>query len=119
MFQRLVTRQSKKALLGSLLLITVTACSSLPEPLTGVGNTHYGYASEDPCIRCGESWVMLPNQEMAALKHPSNQKPENWKETKLRTRMQLTLRSSSGRKIKLLLRYTTGFPGKRLTHKIL
>tara|TARA_Y100000389_G_C17257396_1_gene411228 strand:+ start:80 stop:394 length:315 start_codon:yes stop_codon:yes gene_type:complete len=82
LFKRLVTRQSKKALLGSLLLITVTACSSLPEPLTGVGNTHYGYASEDPCIRCGESWVILPNQEMAALKHPSNQKPENWKETK-------------------------------------
>ena len=83
LFQRLVIRQSKKALLASLLVVTVTACSSLPEYVTGVGNRHYGYAPEDPCIRCGESWVMLPNEEMAALKHPSNQKSKEYWEAKL------------------------------------
>ena len=72
----------------SLLVVTtatfaITGCSSLSETITGVGNTHYGYAPEDPCIRCGESWVMLPNQEMAALKHPSNQKSDAYWEAKL------------------------------------
>ena len=61
----------------------ITGCSSLPETVTGVGNTHYGYAPEDPCIRCGESWVVLPNQYMSALKHPSNQKPDSYYEAKL------------------------------------
>jgi hypothetical protein len=84
LFQRLVTRQSAKALLGSLILVTaITGCSSLPEPITGLGNRHYGYALEDPCIRCGESWVILPNQDMAALKHPSNQKSKEYYEAKL------------------------------------
>ena len=86
MFQRLVTRPSKKALLASLLVtvtVTTTGCSSLPETVTGVGNTHWGYAPEDPCIRCGESWVVLPNQYMSALRHPSNQKPDSYWESKL------------------------------------
>jgi hypothetical protein len=52
---------------------TITGCSSLPETITGAGNTHWGYAPEDPCIRCGESWVVLPNQEMAALKQAKQQ----------------------------------------------
>lgn len=50
------------------LLISITACSSLPEPITGVGNTHAGYRSVDPCIRCGEGWQFLPNEEWGALK---------------------------------------------------
>ena len=83
LFQRLVIRQSKKALLASLLVTAITGCTSLPEYVTGVGNNHYGYAPEDPCVRCGESWVMLPNQEMAALKHPSNQKSKEYWEAKL------------------------------------
>ena len=85
MFQKPITRQSKKALLASLLVAVtaVTGCSSLPETVTGVGNHHYGYAPYDPCIRCGESWVVLPNEEMAALKHPSNQKPKSYYESKL------------------------------------
>lgn len=85
-FQRPVTRKSNKALLASLLLITTvtTGCSSLPEMITGgIGNNHYGYAPDDPCIRCGESWVMLPNEDMAALKHPSNQKSKEYYEAKL------------------------------------
>ena len=69
MFQRSITRKSHKALLASL-LVTVTAvttgCSSLPETITGSGNIHYGYRSYDPCIRCGESWTMLPNASVAA-----------------------------------------------------
>ena len=90
MFKRLVTSKSKKALLASLrnvsLLVSVTAitaCSSLPETVIGVSDRHYGYAPEDPCIRCGESWVNLPNEEMAALNHPSNQKPDEYWHSKL------------------------------------
>jgi hypothetical protein len=49
------------------LLSLITACSSL-EVITGSGNTVEGYRHYDPCIRCGESWVMLPNEDMAALK---------------------------------------------------
>ena len=74
-FNTRVTKERNKALLVSLrnlsLLVAVTAvtaCSSMPEVVTGVGNTHIGYAPQDPCIRCGESWVMLPNEDMAALK---------------------------------------------------
>ena len=75
MFQRLVTRQSKEALLASLrnvsLLIVVTAvtgCSSLPETITGSGTHYPGHTSYDPCTRCGESWQKLPNQYMNALR---------------------------------------------------
>ena len=82
MYSRTITTRTNKALL-ILLLFTATGCSSLPETVTGVGNPHYGYAPEDPCIRCGESWVILPNEEMAALKHPSNQKPNSYYEAKL------------------------------------
>ena len=70
-----VTKRCNKPQIASLrnllLLITVTAitgCSSLPEAVTGSGNQYPGYTSYDPCIRCGESWVVLPNQYMNALK---------------------------------------------------
>lgn len=55
--------------IASLLAITAitTGCSSLPETITGGGNQYPGYTSYDPCIRCGESWVVLPNQYMNAL----------------------------------------------------
>lgn len=56
--------------LTTVLIITaslaVTACSSLPETVTS--NTSPGYRHYDPCIRCGESWVSVPNQEFAALR---------------------------------------------------
>ena len=70
MAQRYITRKSNKALLVSLLLsvTAVTGCSSLPETITGTGNHYPGYTSYDPCIRCGESWVILPNEYMNALK---------------------------------------------------
>jgi hypothetical protein len=73
----------KRSIIASLLLLAVTACSSLPEPIIGVGNQHVGYRHYDPCIRCGESWQVLPNEEMAALKHPSNApKPKEYWESK-------------------------------------
>jgi len=46
--------------------LAVTACSSLPETVTGA-NTATGYRHYDPCIRCGESWQRLPNREFNAL----------------------------------------------------
>ena len=68
--QRTITTAKNKALLGLLLGITAvtTGCSSLPETITGSGNHYPGYTSYDPCIRCGESWVVLPNEYMNALK---------------------------------------------------
>lgn len=62
-----------KSLLAVTAVATITGCSSLPDTVTGVGNTHWGYAPQDPCIRCGESWVILPNQDMAALKQSQSQ----------------------------------------------
>lgn len=56
-----------KSLLAVTAVATITGCSSLPETITGVGNTHTGYTSYDPCTRCGESWVVLPNRYMNAL----------------------------------------------------
>ena len=55
-----------RALLGLALVGIITGCSGLPETITGVGNTRMGYTSYDPCIRCGESWTMLPNSAVAA-----------------------------------------------------
>lgn len=55
---------------ASLLVVTVfsvTACSSLPEVITGSANHYPGYRHYDPCIRCGESWIVVPNAPMAAL----------------------------------------------------
>jgi hypothetical protein len=75
LFQRLASRKSKKALLASLLNVSlllsitaVTGCSSLPETITGSSNHYPGYTSYDPCTRCGESWQKLPNQYMNALR---------------------------------------------------
>lgn len=51
-------------------LISVTGCSSLQESAGAApGHRHY-----DPCIRCGESWIIVPNQYMAAL-HQSKGEP--------------------------------------------
>lgn len=49
----------------------VTACSSLPETVTGTTKPNYRYY--DPCIRCGESWVSLPNREFNALYEAESQ----------------------------------------------
>lgn len=53
----------------SLLVVTalsVTACSSMSEVV--IGSRHYSsYRPYDPCIRCGESWIVIPNQNMAAI----------------------------------------------------
>jgi hypothetical protein len=53
--------------------LSITACSSLPDTVTGSAKP--GYRHYDPCIRCGESWVSVPNQEMAALKESKERNP--------------------------------------------
>jgi|TARA_B100001094_G_scaffold328453_1_gene388905 hypothetical protein len=44
--------------------ISVSACSmgtSLPEWVGDTNPNRHGYTSYDPCFRCGESWIFLPN----------------------------------------------------------
>ena len=60
------------AVLITALLGTLTGCSSLHEAVTTTSVP--GYRHYDPCIRCGESWIIVPNQPMAAL-HQSKDKP--------------------------------------------
>jgi len=49
---------NKKILLIPL-VFALGACSTLQEsPVFAPSNT-YGYAPEDPCIRCGEEWVFI------------------------------------------------------------
>jgi hypothetical protein len=50
----------------------ITGCSSLHETVTATSIP--GYRHYDPCTRCGESWIIVPNQYMAAL-HQSKDKP--------------------------------------------
>lgn len=55
-----------------LLLASTTGCSTLQETVSATSTP--GYRSYDPCTRCGESWIIVPNQPMAAL-HQSKDKP--------------------------------------------
>jgi hypothetical protein len=56
----------KKALL-ILSLAALGGCSST-EIITGTNNSYSGYKSYDPCIRCGEGWTIMPNEDLYALK---------------------------------------------------
>lgn len=56
----------------ALLLVSLSGCAALEESVTVgslPGNRHY-----DPCVRCGESWIIVPNQHLAAL-HQSKDQP--------------------------------------------
>jgi len=68
--------KTHKVLLGLALVGTITGCSGLPETVTGVGKSRMGYTSYDPCIRCGESWTMLPNSSVAASNRTVEQPAE-------------------------------------------
>ena len=35
--------------------------TSLPEWVGDTNPNRHGYTSYDPCFRCGESWIFLPN----------------------------------------------------------
>ena len=57
-------------------LIALTACSSnvsVPEWIGDQNPNRYGYKSHDPCFRCGESWIFLPQKPIS----PSDQKVYN------------------------------------------
>ena len=57
----------KRTALILLSLSVLGGCAST-EVITGSGNTHAGYKSYDPCIRCGEGWIIMPNEDLYALK---------------------------------------------------
>jgi hypothetical protein len=58
--------------LALLITVSITGCSSLHEVVTTTSTP--GYRHYDPCIRCGESWIIVPNQDLAALRQ-SKDKP--------------------------------------------
>lgn len=49
------------------LTVLLGGCSST-EIITGTGNQYSGYKPYDPCIRCGEGWIIMPNEDLHALK---------------------------------------------------
>ena len=62
---------TKGSLLAIISAISLSACTTMDqshynfpviEPLIGNGN-HVGYAPHDPCIRCGEGWIFIPNSD--------------------------------------------------------
>jgi len=54
-----------------LLVLLGSGCSTIDPVLVETvfpnPNT-YGYTKDDPCIRCGESFIFLPNEEFGAQK---------------------------------------------------
>ena len=56
-------------------LTLLGGCAST-EIFTGSGNPYAGYKSYDPCIRCGEGWVIMPNEDLHALKAHERMKQE-------------------------------------------
>jgi hypothetical protein len=45
-------------------LIGLSGCagsSGLPEWIGDQNPNRHGYTSYDPCIRCGQGWIILPN----------------------------------------------------------
>ena len=54
-----------------LFVLLTSACSSMDPVLVEAvfpnPNT-YGYTKNDPCIKCGESFIFLPNEEYGAQK---------------------------------------------------
>jgi len=66
-----VIKRPLYALLTVTALVTATGCSSLHEVVTTSSVPMYRHY--DPCIRCGESWIIVPNAEFAALRQSKNQ----------------------------------------------
>jgi hypothetical protein len=61
----------KKLSIALLSTLLFTGCSTIDPVLVETvfpnPNT-YGYRSGDPCIRCGESFIFIPNEEFGAQK---------------------------------------------------
>jgi PBP1b-binding outer membrane lipoprotein LpoB len=61
----------KKLSLALLTTMMFTGCSTIDPVLVETvfpnPNT-YGYNPGDPCIRCGESFIFIPNEEFGAIK---------------------------------------------------
>lgn len=47
----------------------LSACSTTPHnEWAFTDSPHYGDHYDDPCIRCGEDWIFIPNEPHAASK---------------------------------------------------
>jgi len=61
----------KKLSLALLTTMLFTGCSTIDPVIVDAvfpnPNT-YGYRTGDPCIRCGESFIFIPNEEFGAQK---------------------------------------------------
>lgn len=51
---------------GILVILTVTLLTGCASTEWLQGGPRYGYRAEDPCIRCGEKWTVIPNNPFEA-----------------------------------------------------
>ena len=49
-----------------ILAVLMTGCSSTKDWL--LYSERRGYAHDDPCVRCGEKWLQVPNERFEAQK---------------------------------------------------
>lgn len=54
-----------RLILAILIIPVITGCANT-EWLTKT--SRYGYKDYDPCIRCGEKWDQIPNEQFEAQK---------------------------------------------------
>tara|TARA_B110000285_G_scaffold96499_1_gene110120 strand:- start:21 stop:302 length:282 start_codon:yes stop_codon:yes gene_type:complete len=64
----LLSNKINPTILAIITTIGLSACSTthvtnmpIIDPLLGISKQHVGYAAHDPCIRCGEGWIFIPN----------------------------------------------------------
>ena len=66
----LLSNKITPTILAIITTIGLSACSTthvtnmpIIDPLLGISKQHVGYAAHDPCIRCGEGWIMIRNSD--------------------------------------------------------
>jgi hypothetical protein len=62
-----------KILLTAAALALLTGCGLNPVQQEFLEGPRYGDAPGDPCFRCGEDWIFLPNERFAAQKGAARQ----------------------------------------------
>lgn len=51
---------------GILAILSLTMLAGCASTEWWHGDARYGYRPEDPCIRCGEKWTVIPNHPFEA-----------------------------------------------------
>lgn len=58
----------KTLILGAAVVVTLTGCGMNSTHQALIQGERYGTPEGLPCIRCGEDFVFIPNEPMAALR---------------------------------------------------